>query len=78
MRGTHITGQLKSLAAARDSVHDAAAQWDHAPAIKAVRLVYGYLWLALKAALNTAELVTEHPPVLTVLAVVGLLAWLFT
>lgn len=74
--GQHVHGHVKSMAEARAAVHEAAAA-HNGLALKSARLVYGYLWLSLKAALNSTEVLAEHPLILAACALVVALTALY-
>lgn len=74
--GQHVHGHVKSMTEARAAVHEAAAV-HNGLALKTARLIYGYLWLALKAALNTTEVLSEHPLILAACALTVTLTVLY-
>jgi hypothetical protein len=70
-----LRAQPPSLAQSRQRAHDAAGEWD-SPLVRALRLAYGYLYLAIRPALLAADWLLESPPRLLVAALV-IVIWIF-
>jgi len=75
--GSLVHARPPSLARARE-FHQGAAARHGAPALRAARLLYGYLHLLLvKPSLNFLEWATETPLRLAVAVIIGLVVWYF-
>jgi hypothetical protein len=68
-----------SLARARERHHEAAARHTMVPALRVLRLTWGYFHLLLiKPALNFAEWATETPLRFSGLLALGLVIWIWS
>lgn len=74
--GGHLTSRPQSLREAHAHVHEAAGRYE-ALLLRVPRLMWGYVWLLLKAVLNTVEWVTRSPVTFVTAAVLITVAVFF-